>query len=178
MNSKSTEELLNIWEKNDRGEWSDEAFVAIQNILTQRGENLPGQLNYKKEIKNDSNVSGGRRFVNFIGDIILFRIALFLLIIPFVNTDFIQMIARNPGLDWLFGICLLIFYYFIFETAFQRTPAKFITGTKVVMQNGSKPDAGLIAKRTLSRFVPFEPFSGNNGTWWHDRWSKTRVVNS
>lgn len=121
-------------------------------------------------------VSTGRRFANFIIDIILFRITATLLIMFFADTDFIQGLAENAVADWLFGIFLLFLYYFIFETAFQRTPAKFMTGTKVVMQDGSKPDAATIVKRTLSRFVPFEPFSGSEGTWWHDRWTKTRVV--
>jgi len=178
MNSNSTEELLNIYKQNDRGQWTDEAFIAIQNILKKRGEKLPDQCDYKEETENDIEVSSGRRFINFVGDIILFRIVMFLLIIPFVNTDFIRNLARNPGLDLLFVICMLILYYFIFEVALQRTPAKLITGSKVVMKDGSKPDAFTIFKRTLSRFVPFEPFSGNKGTWWHDRWTKTRVVNS
>ena len=121
-------------------------------------------------------VPTGRRFANFIVDIIIFRIAAIFLLIPFVNTDFVQDIARNKGADWLLGICLLFLYYFVFESAFQRTPAKFITGTKVIMQDGSKPSAVTIAKRTLSRFVPFEPLSGSKGTWWHDRWTKTMVV--
>lgn len=41
LETKSTEELLQIWEKNDRNEWSDQAFIAIQCILEARGEN-PG----------------------------------------------------------------------------------------------------------------------------------------
>ena len=42
---KSTEELLEIREKNDRDAWTDEAFIAIQRILEARGEDLssPGQ---------------------------------------------------------------------------------------------------------------------------------------
>ncbi len=41
LETKSTAELLQIWEKNDREEWTDEAFIAIQRILEKRGEN-PG----------------------------------------------------------------------------------------------------------------------------------------
>jgi hypothetical protein len=41
LESKSTEELLQIWEKNDRNEWSDDAFIATRRILEERGEN-PG----------------------------------------------------------------------------------------------------------------------------------------
>jgi hypothetical protein len=41
LEAKSSEELRQIWEKNDRNEWSDDAFIAIQRILEARGEN-PG----------------------------------------------------------------------------------------------------------------------------------------
>ena len=67
-------------------------------------------------------------------------------------------------------------YYFIFEVAFQRTPAKFITGTKVIMPDGTKPNVFAILKRTLFRLVPFDPLSGiYKSIWWHDRWSGTQV---
>ncbi len=96
--------------------------------------------------------------------------------VPFASENFIETLADERALDWLFGIFSLSFYYFIFEVAFQRTPAKFITRTKVVTLDGAKPDAAAIAVRTLTRFVPFEPFSGVLDSWWHDRWSKTEVV--
>jgi hypothetical protein len=40
---KSTAELLEIREKNDRDAWTDEAFIAIQRILEARGEDLSFQ---------------------------------------------------------------------------------------------------------------------------------------
>ena len=123
-------------------------------------------------------VSSGRRLANFIIDIVLFRVAIILLLIPFAATGPIQLLANNIVADWLFGLFLFFLYYFVSETVFQRTPAKLITGTKVVMLDGSKPDAGTIAERTLSRLVPFEPLSGLWGTWWHDSWSKTEVVSA
>lgn len=41
LNQKSTEELRQIWEENDRQAWSDDAFKAIERILEERGE-TPG----------------------------------------------------------------------------------------------------------------------------------------
>lgn len=122
--------------------------------------------------------SSGRRFFNFVADIILSRILIVLLLTSFADTEFVEALARNGAADWLFTLFLIFLYYFLFETTLQRTPAKLLTGTKVVMRDGTKPDAGTIAVRTLSRFVPFEPFSGSGDTWWHDRWTKTRVVRS
>jgi len=179
MDLKNTEELLKIWEENDRQEWSDETFDVVKQLVLDRGEILSPQKEFVKKVGESEIVevaSWGKRLGNFIIDIILYRIAVLLLLIPFADTDFVQWLAKNEGADWLFGIFLLFLYYFVFESAFQKTPAKFITCTKVVMINGSKPDTNTIAKRTLSRFVPFELLSGSKGTWWHDRWTKTRVV--
>ena len=70
-------------------------------------------------------------------------------------------------------------YYMLFEIFWQKTPGKWITRTKVVMADGSKPDFLHILGRTFSRFIPFEPFSflGKNPVGWHDQLSKTRVIN-
>lgn len=43
LKKKTTEELLEIWQKNDREEWSDEAFDAIYRLLEERGEDIPEQ---------------------------------------------------------------------------------------------------------------------------------------
>jgi hypothetical protein len=43
MRDKTTEELLAIWTKHDRQEWSDQAFDAISQVLTERGVALPQQ---------------------------------------------------------------------------------------------------------------------------------------
>lgn len=43
LNQKSTEELIEIWQENDREEWSDIAFESIQEILQNRLETLPPQ---------------------------------------------------------------------------------------------------------------------------------------
>ena len=43
MEQKTTEELLDIWKKNDRGEWTDAAFEVIREILAARIGSLPAQ---------------------------------------------------------------------------------------------------------------------------------------
>ena len=43
MRSKPSEELIDIYAKNDRIEWSDSAFEAIRQILAERGVPLPQQ---------------------------------------------------------------------------------------------------------------------------------------
>lgn len=75
---------------------------------------------------------------------------------------------------------IVVLYYVPFETGFGRTPAKLITGTKVVSEDGGPPGLGRVLGRTLVRMVPFEVFSflGGDGrpVGWHDSWSGTRVV--
>ena len=43
MSFKETDELLDIWETNDRVEWSDEAFSVVEEILKARNGNVPAQ---------------------------------------------------------------------------------------------------------------------------------------
>jgi hypothetical protein len=43
MQEKSSGDLIQIWEKNDREEWSDETFKIIREILTERRIELPPQ---------------------------------------------------------------------------------------------------------------------------------------
>lgn len=43
MNTKDTEELLEIWQKNDRVEWSETAFEMIKEILVERIGEIPEQ---------------------------------------------------------------------------------------------------------------------------------------
>lgn len=43
MDGKPTEELLEIWQVNDRSTWSDQAFEVVAEILRQRLGELPAQ---------------------------------------------------------------------------------------------------------------------------------------
>ena len=52
---KSTEELLAVWEKNDRTEWTDDTFEVIRQILISRVGDLPLQAEH---IPNNNNTAG------------------------------------------------------------------------------------------------------------------------
>ena len=56
LNSKDTEELLDIWKTNDRAEWSDLAFEILEEILTERVDTLPQQEESMFE-KSDEELS-------------------------------------------------------------------------------------------------------------------------
>lgn len=151
-------------------ELTPEEKEKLQEVIDGHSADTPSSI---------QTVSAGRRAVNLIIDVIAFRIIIILLLMPLATTNFVQSLAADRVKDTLFGICLLFFYYFIFETLFQRTPGKLITGTKVIMTDGSRPGAGAIAIRTLCRFIPFEPLSGLFlGSWLHDDWSKTDVISA
>lgn len=87
-------------------------------------------------------------------------------------------ILENWG-DTVFGIMIMATYYITFEGIFNKSVAKFITRTKVVRMDGSKPSFGTILLRTVCRFIPFEilSFFGSNPIGWHDRLSGTIVIN-
>jgi len=82
----------------------------------------------------------------------------------------------------IFFIGAYVFLYSIFEINFQKTPAKFLTKTKVVNKDGGNPAKKQILIRSLFRLVPFEPLSGflfgdsTKYLWWHDTWSQTMVI--
>jgi uncharacterized RDD family membrane protein YckC len=120
-------------------------------------------------------VSEVRRLVNYIVDISILFLIENILILNFHELE------SYPGLQSLVFFPLVFLYYTLSETFLQKTPAKFLTGTKVIMEDGTKPGFGAIAARTLIRLIPFEVISvigspKQTRTWWHDRWSHTRVV--
>lgn len=120
-----------------------------------------------------------RRLLNLFIDYafnLLFSILIVSVIGIIGGEQAIEALDAIPEL--MLGALLMSAYYIGFESTTGRTPAKFITGTKVVTLDGKKPGFGQIVIRTLCRFIPFEPFSclGKYPRGWHDRFSKTMVV--
>jgi hypothetical protein len=62
MDSKSTEELVQIWRENDRMKYAEEAFEAIRQIFEERGETIPPQLPVRKTqpIRKKREIEGER----------------------------------------------------------------------------------------------------------------------
>jgi uncharacterized RDD family membrane protein YckC len=131
------------------------------------------------------SVTRGRRFTNYVIDYTLCNILILFVVYPMVRMLFGDAATGNFWSNLLLSSIVVFLYYFIFEAIFQKTPGKFITGTKVVLEDGSTPDINTIAKRSFIRVVPFEVISVYTGsepdkkdTWWHDRWASTRVIKS
>ena len=120
-------------------------------------------------------VPAGRlqRVMNRIADLVVISSILFS---NFTSTGYSEWydFSYLTGLAILLGFIQLL-YYFFFEWVFQATPGKMLTGSRVVNENGSKPSAGKIFKRSLLRLIPLEWLSGFSELW-HDKWSETYVV--
>lgn len=137
-------------------------------------------------VTNDMLASQGQRLANYFIDLLVQYGLTFGF--GFVLAAFAMFAGYDGLMDWLanidkiteylLGVVMLIIYYSFFEILFARSIAKYITKTIVVMEDGLKPSAGTIVKRTFCRIIPFNhlSFLGNSGRGWHDSISDTYVV--
>jgi uncharacterized RDD family membrane protein YckC len=145
-------------------------------------ENLLDELH---EQQNLMPVSGGKRFANYIVDVIAFYIFIFIiayLYFMFNPEAAYRFDSRSQDLGILENI-LILFIYALFmgtqEAIFKgRSIGKFITGTRAVNEDGSKITTQTAFTRGLSRAVPFCVFSalGTPCHPWQDSWTDTVVV--
>jgi uncharacterized RDD family membrane protein YckC len=145
--------------------------------------NLVSRLN---KIKSTwSFASTGKRFANFILDSIFYLIPCVIvgfilgIIIALFSPSIINMLSNDNKIsNYLIGFIAFFLYYSTFEVLTGKTLAKFITKTRVINERGLKPNYKEILLRTLCRFIPFEVFSflGDDNSGWHDKLSKTRVI--
>lgn len=129
--------------------------------------------------KNYVDASKSKRFLNLIIDSIFFYVIAFLLgaFMAIGGVDYI--IETNPFLFNVLIYGLFVAVYFIFEASLNgKTIGKYLTGTRVIMEDGSNLKTQNILGRSFARLVPFEAFSffGSSPGGWHDRWSGTRVI--
>jgi uncharacterized RDD family membrane protein YckC len=133
-----------------------------------------------------------KRFINYIVDKIIFYALL--LVFFFILGIAIELLSAdskwfwdfmddlenvNPWLDRLYTAIIFIILYMISEIILKgRTIGKYITKTKVVLKDGSKPKVSDIILRSLCRLIPFDALSflGSEGRGWHDSVSDTYVV--
>jgi len=120
----------------------------------------------------------GLRFGTYVVDTICIYILNFLFgfaLYASLGDQALVFLDHFPPL--LIGIVIFIFYYLLFEGLLARTPGKFLCRTIVVDEDGGPPRFRHILIRTLSRLIPFEPFSflfAERG--WHDGIAHTLVV--
>jgi uncharacterized RDD family membrane protein YckC len=124
-------------------------------------------------------VGKGKRFATYLIDYLCIYATIF--IFGFLVTLIFGQAGLNAVLainDIVLSLTFYFVYYVFFEGIWARTPAKLILGTVVVTEEGTKPSLRAVLIRTLSRFVPFEPFSFLGERGWHDGFSKTHVIST
>jgi uncharacterized RDD family membrane protein YckC len=185
MAERTDEELIKIT-TSDSDKYNQSAIQAAEleiskrNIDTTNFEEIKTKATSEKLAKKKVNskvVSSGIRFSNFFIDSIAWMILG--TIVFFVFGFFVESI--NDGILTLLSYFLIfatfISYYAFMEIKFQKTIGKFITNTKVVKLDGTKPENSDIMMRTFCRLIPFDRISFlfvKNGI--HDFLSKTTVI--
>lgn len=142
---------------------------------------------FEANINRADFASKEKRLLNYIIDLIIFY-GLILIFSVFVGivigitggdvSSLEDVENMNPILDFLITMLLHVIYYICLETLFGgRTIGKFITRTKVVLKDGTKPNIDVTLIRSLCRAIPFNAFSFlGDGPGWHDSLSDTRVI--
>ena len=130
--------------------------------------------------------SKGQRILNYLIDIVFIYVSILVVTILisvaeiFLSLNYIstRLEAISEFEGYVVFFVFFFTYYILLEFYIGRTVAKLITGTLVVLKNGSKPSFSSICLRTFFRIIPFDSISflGNDGSGMHDTFSKTYVV--
>lgn len=128
--------------------------------------------------------SGGKRFFNYLIDIIFFYALIFGVTFMEIalNPASIDAVNDSADSDLLYriaGLCLYALYMAVMESLFKgKSLGKLITGTRAINEDGTRINFGTAMIRSFSRLVPFEAFSalGSPSYPWHDKWSHSYVI--
>lgn len=127
-----------------------------------------------------------RRFIAYYIDgffVLLIALAGYIVYLSILGFPPVEM--ENPSIWVLFKSQLIatIAYFVIFEYFFNRTIGKMIMKFRI---DGLRKSKGIgrfiqVLSRTLIRLIPFDPFSiffNEEKIMWHDRVSKTKVIDT
>nr|WP_315195144.1 RDD family protein [uncultured Flavobacterium sp.] len=130
-------------------------------------------------IKKFLLASKQKRVLNWIIDSLIKLIILRLVVTSLDSSAISNGINSLDMIErYLFWSVISFVYYGITEVFLSRSPAKYLTKTIVVMEDGSKPSSITILTRTILRIFPFEAltFLRGRALGLHDENSKTFVV--
>ena len=132
--------------------------------------------------------TAGQRFLNYLVDVLLMRFAISYAT-SYLLATFLLAVSPNTAYTlfsqeylllttYLVALINHLVYYTICEKAFRGyTLGKFITGTRVIREDGEELTFKDALMRSLCRLVPFEAFSAwSEKGLWHDAWTKTKVI--
>lgn len=130
--------------------------------------------------------STGKRFANYLIDLIIFYILAFLvgMLLAVLAPSVIDNLAEEEegGFNIMERLISLVFYGLymgIVEAAFNgKTIGKFITKTRSVNLDGTQISKQTAFARGLCKAVPFCAFSalGSPSNPWQDKWTNTMVI--
>jgi uncharacterized RDD family membrane protein YckC len=128
--------------------------------------------------------SSGKRFANYIIDLLLFYLlaAIIIFLAAMLNTSSFEDAEETSILNILDRILYLLLYgiyMFVVEALFKgKSLGKLITGTRAVNLDGSRISITTALGRGMSRAVPFNELSalGSPPHPWHDKWNKSLVI--
>jgi len=138
-------------------------------------------------ITEDMLVTWHKRLLNLLIDVAVIAIIFFLLgmvsvLIAYLgyNGFYIWITEMDSLTDRIFTTLVMVLYLFVMEVTTQRSVGKFITGTIVVAEDGSKPEPKKIMVRALCRIIGIEALSflKQKPRGWHDSASDTYVVDT
>jgi len=145
---------------------------------------------YNENLLDDMSVdltqaSSGTRFANLLIDrLILYVLWRFILGPLAVNVIVSLGLYTDDRIGLFFELYLFALVFDLLIIAIQeatmggKTFGKLITRTRAVNENGTPINFRTALMRSLSRAVPFEPFSALGAPCypWHDRWTRTLVI--
>ena len=111
-----------------------------------------------------------RRFLNYLAD------SVFIVLLQWGTLWCLSQWEIAQPLLSIVMVLEFFAYYAVAEGVFQKTIGKSLTKTRVVTLDGQQIGMHIACRRTLARVVPFYPLSLRGRTWWHDRWTNSRVV--
>jgi uncharacterized RDD family membrane protein YckC len=129
--------------------------------------------------------SGGKRFANYIIDVIVFYILILGVgvLLAIIAPDSLDALADDsPGVDLadrLITLALYGLYMGIIEAIFKgKSLGKLITRTRAVNLDGSRISTQTAFARGFSKAVPFCAFSalGTPCNPWQDKWTNSMVI--
>lgn len=139
-------------------------------------------------IKNPSTLKMGfryvetpvsQRFFHYIVDLFLSIVIGSNFVFRYIYPAFssLEPLLNGQITQLLFIMSVSLIFYLFFEGIFKTTPAKMLTGSRVVNEDGKPVSFITILNRTFIRKIPLEPFTfiGVNGGI-HDTWTETEVV--
>lgn len=135
--------------------------------------------------KYNLSVTRSTRLINFVLDIVLFLpiCAVFIVTFNFIApTDVVEHFWEfylNESNISLNGLATLIIYFSIFESINGKSPAKYITKTRVLSKSGKKANIFQVVARSIVRAFYFEALTfliGKNSPYGlHDLLSYTKL---